>query len=822
MQTSAGPNRILVKMLERLRAGLLNGPGLNCRPQNSRQRIDLRHLERLSEVAPAHLLQQLLKGEDSAALPLKLATVPPEPKGQPESNGGGIKSAKRSRIKGDPNEPYYQQQSLMRKLRVLLEDAKIHEQDTGVDSLQLGFPLVHLAKGNGIVASGARRIVAPVAFIPVTINIKGGARPSLELECRADKAERAVPNPSLFAWLEQMGVTAPSELLEDDGSRSSWEEICALVGWLCESLQLPIPKLFSSPGQQNWDDLSLEFATAGDSSPSGILTSAVLGLFPVNNQALIRDMESMVAGESLDGPVKSFIQVGMSLDAPDQTLQAQDVPAPASESTDAFSAANERLISRADPCQARAVRLAREASGLVVHGPPGTGKSQTITNMIGDHLLRGQRVLLVSDKRTALDVVADRLKYQGLGDLVAVVHDAARDQRHLYRSLREQLENLADVRTNAKAEVDLKRIDRQLDAMNGELEQAHKALHEPIVAADGYSFHDLVGKWLGIRLGTEAQQAASRLANATPIARADLERHAHDLHDIFTKADAIDFAESAWAPCAGLSLAEYLARPAEEMKSALERCAKLGADVDETAACQIQPLRADVSLDQQVAAREELADRLEAVLAAADPAIVEHWRRATAEARAHAEHRLRQFAEIEAEFRSAPLDVELAHLWGPRLPGPDVIARQIDTLTRYLDVQGWKAALLALPWWWKSNRLLHEYGSSGGRVAAERLRKFLKGCQARRLLWSLDDSLRGVPARSVEIHGDDDRPLLTALDSHHRVLSLLNRCRMNRCCGIWNRMCAGHWKTNRMQKLRLAACGKRGPARRRSRNWTKR
>jgi hypothetical protein len=38
-----------------------------------------------------------------------------------------------------------------------------------------------------------------------------------------------------------------------------------------------------------------------------------------------------------------------------------------------------------------------------VHGPPGTGKSQTITNMIGDHLARGERVLLVCDKRTALD-----------------------------------------------------------------------------------------------------------------------------------------------------------------------------------------------------------------------------------------------------------------------------------------------------------------------------------------------------------------------------------------------------------------------------------
>ena len=47
--------------------------------------------------------------------------------------------------------------------------------------------------------------------------------------------------------------------------------------------------------------------------------------------------------------------------------------------------------------------------GLLLVGPPGTGKSQTITNIIGDHLARGQRVLMVCDKRTALDVVAHRL-----------------------------------------------------------------------------------------------------------------------------------------------------------------------------------------------------------------------------------------------------------------------------------------------------------------------------------------------------------------------------------------------------------------------------
>ena len=120
--------------------------------------------------------------------------------------------------------------------------------------------------------------------------------------------------------------------------------------------------------------------------------------------------------------------------------------------------------------------LARKADGLVIHGPPGTGKSQTITNIIGDHLARGQRVLMVCDKRTALDVVNHRLHHLGFGPLVALVHDPQRDQRDLYKAIRERLEGLADVRTNAGAAKELERIDHELQTLHGDLTQYWKSL----------------------------------------------------------------------------------------------------------------------------------------------------------------------------------------------------------------------------------------------------------------------------------------------------------------------------------------------------------
>ncbi len=138
--------------------------------------------------------------------------------------------------------------------------------------------------------------------------------------------------------------------------------------------------------------------------------------------------------------------------------------------------------------------LARDGGALVVHGPPGTGKSQTITNVIADHLCRGQRVLLVCDKRTALDVVADRLGHLGLRNLCGIVHDPRRDQRDLYRVLKQQLDGLAEARTKPQAQGQLARSDADLRAVHDELTAYHRALMAP--PDGGPSFSDLVGRWL--------------------------------------------------------------------------------------------------------------------------------------------------------------------------------------------------------------------------------------------------------------------------------------------------------------------------------------
>ena len=72
---------------------------------------------------------------------------------------------------------------------------------------------------------------------------------------------------------------------------------------------------------------------------------------------------------------------------------------------------------------------------LVIHGPPGTGKSQTIANLIAAMVARGRKVLFVAEKRAAIDAVLSRLVGVGLGDLVLDIHEGTRDRQRIAAGL---------------------------------------------------------------------------------------------------------------------------------------------------------------------------------------------------------------------------------------------------------------------------------------------------------------------------------------------------------------------------------------------------
>ena len=101
---------------------------------------------------------------------------------------------------------------------------------------------------------------------------------------------------------------------------------------------------------------------------------------------------------------------------------------------------NDTLIPlAADSSQYAAVALSRTGASFVLHGPPGTGKSQTITNIIANAVEDNKRVLFVAEKKAALDVVKKRLDGIGIGEFCLEIHSNKTDKADVLRRLENTL-----------------------------------------------------------------------------------------------------------------------------------------------------------------------------------------------------------------------------------------------------------------------------------------------------------------------------------------------------------------------------------------------
>jgi very-short-patch-repair endonuclease len=89
----------------------------------------------------------------------------------------------------------------------------------------------------------------------------------------------------------------------------------------------------------------------------------------------------------------------------------------------------------ADASQRLGLEAASHGASFVLMGPPGTGKSQTIANLIADRIAHGQKILFVSEKMAALEVVEQRLRRAGLGDCLLELHSHKASKRTVVAEL---------------------------------------------------------------------------------------------------------------------------------------------------------------------------------------------------------------------------------------------------------------------------------------------------------------------------------------------------------------------------------------------------
>ncbi len=150
----------------------------------------------------------------------------------------------------------------------------------------------------------------------------------------------------------------------------------------------------------------------------------------------------------------------------------------------------------ADSSQSLAIHDAVSGRNLVIQGPPGTGKSQTIANIIAEAVGHGQRVLFVSEKMAALEVVKRRLEGIGLGAACLELHSNKTNKRQTLDELSRTLN--PDKQTSEASQFDcgeLKRIQCQLNSYS-------RAVNTP-VGDSGVTPVDALGKRMALGVDEE-------------------------------------------------------------------------------------------------------------------------------------------------------------------------------------------------------------------------------------------------------------------------------------------------------------------------------
>ena len=142
-----------------------------------------------------------------------------------------------------------------------------------------------------------------------------------------------------------------------------------------------------------------------------------------------------------------------------------------------------------DSSQLEAVIESGEGRSFILHGPPGTGKSQTITNMISNALFHGRRVLFVAEKMAALEVVQKRLAKIGLDPFCLEMHSNKMTKSHLLQQLQSALD-LTRIKSPQDYKEESKALFEQRKQLIGYVDILHK--QQPT----GLSLYDYISRYI--------------------------------------------------------------------------------------------------------------------------------------------------------------------------------------------------------------------------------------------------------------------------------------------------------------------------------------
>ena len=397
-------------------------------------------------------LEDLLQdGDTYQVLPCPLEGLKPEG-GMYDSalQAASLKELVVEQQKQDKLVSYLSDTELKSALKYIYRTARTSMEENGANSLFMALGMLRWYENN----KSIQPRFSPILLLPVDIVRKGGATGYVI----RSREEDIILNTTLVEMLRQefrinLGVMNP---LPTDEHGVDVKRILAGVRQ-------------AIAGQKRWN----------------VLEESMLGLFSFSKFVMWNDIHTS-ADKLKDNPVIATLM--------EQQLKWQDQTEPVDARLQdkevepkAFA-----IPMDVDSSQMEAVVMSGEGKSFILHGPPGTGKSQTITNMIANALYQGKRVLFVAEKMAALSVVEKRLTKVGLEPFCLELHSNKVTKQHFLS----QMEKALNAVHIAKSE-DFEKTSAALFEHRKKLISTMEALHRK--HQNGFSLYECISGYMALK-----------------------------------------------------------------------------------------------------------------------------------------------------------------------------------------------------------------------------------------------------------------------------------------------------------------------------------
>lgn len=388
---------------------------------------------------------------------LDMPAVPPVEAPSEDATEEEIAKAKRKRQRKIADEEAKLIELEVSKLKDLKREVEEIERETGKYELFIGYPFVF-----GAIQQGPSKIAikAPLILFPVKIDIPD--EDTVEIHFNA--AEKIQINKALILAYAQSKKINIDELELELDDLSDFRNVQAVIAYLLKS-RIKIDST-SSKKIYNYGRFKEPDTTKNELS---VRYAAVLGRFPISN-SVYYDYSALEKKKLTNDAINELLRTGSKkisrkLAVFKKPLRGKVIRAKRPEKKSSY------IVKMLDYAQSEVVKRVDEAGNMVIYGPPGTGKSQTIVNVITDAMCKNKRVLVVSQKKAALDVVYSRLGT--LNEKAMYINDEAKEKRAFYERCYE-----AHKRDEIEKLINVDGLRTEYDAIQAKIDEDEATLNE--------------------------------------------------------------------------------------------------------------------------------------------------------------------------------------------------------------------------------------------------------------------------------------------------------------------------------------------------------